>query len=325
MTKHWRRLAAVAGAAIVTASCVADPGSPPAPRAPLVVPPQPATLEGQLAALRAAVEPYRDIAAAERAGWRPFGDDEPLMGQHYHSPGAPDYVHGDPLDFSRPNNLMYTEIGGRRVLTGVAYVVRLGDGEPLPEGFAGTQDRWHVHDFVRAVEAATEDRPLLRWLANSWLDAHYRGRGDNRGRLAMVHAWVTLPNPDGVFADYNRAVPYLKLGLPEGSWEGGTMAAARGLNLATTTGCTVQGGTLWVANATPEQTREIARACAEAATRVRAVLSGRPDRRAINQAGEAAWRDFDAVWRRVLTPQQQARIAALTEHGSDHGAGHHHH
>jgi len=31
--------------------------------------------------------------------------------------------------------------------------------------------------------------------------------GDNRGRVATVHAGVTLPNPDGIFADTNRTAP----------------------------------------------------------------------------------------------------------------------
>lgn len=91
------------------------------------------------------------------------------------------------MDFRRPNNLMYTDIGGEKRSTGVAYVVRIGDGESVPEGFVGHSDRWHVDDFVRAIEAATEERPLLGWIANWWLDRNYRSKGDNRGRLAMVH------------------------------------------------------------------------------------------------------------------------------------------
>lgn len=299
------------------AGCVAS-APPPAPRAPLAFPGQPVTLEAQLAAVRAAVEKYRDFAVAEREGWKPFGGDEPLMGYHYSGP-APDYVSGDQLDFSQPNNLMYTDIDGRKVLTGVAFVVRIGDGEPVPEGFAGDSDRWHVHDFVRAIEAATEERPVLGWIANWWLDRNYRSKGDNRGRLAMVHVWVALPNPNGVFADFNRTVPYLKLGLPESYWDGASVEAARGLNLATEGGCDAIDGTLWIATASDKQKRAIKEACQSAAGEVRAALRG-ADKAGVNMAGEAAWARFDAAWDAVLTPAQKARVAAMSEHGSDgHG------
>ena len=33
---------------------------------------------------------------------------------------------------------------------------------------------------------------------------------------------------------------------------------------------------------------------------------------------------YDAAWNRVLTPAQKARVAAMSEHGSDgHGSDHH--
>jgi hypothetical protein len=288
----------------------------PQPRAPLIDDYRPATLDAQLEELRAAIDRYRDFAVAEREGWKPFGDDEPLMGRHYYNESAPDYVAGDPLDFSRPNNLMYTEIDGEQVLTGVAFVVRLAEGEPVPEGFAGNMDRWHVHDFIEAIAAATEERPLLGWIANWWLDENYRNKDDDRGRLAMVHAWVTMENPDGMFADYNRTIPYRKLGLQESYWQGASEEAARGLNLATTSGCEAISGTLWIATVDREQERTLKSACARAGGSVRAALA-RGEKAAVNAAGERAWADFDAVWERVLTSEQKARVDAMSEHGAD--------
>lgn len=273
--------------------------------------------------MRVAVRKYRDFSVAEREGWKPFGGDEPLMGIHYSGP-APDYVHGDQLDFSQPNNLMYTDIDGEKVLTGVAFVVRIGEGEPVPEGFAGHQDRWHVHDFVRAIEAATEERPLLGWIANWWLDRNYRSKGDERGRLAMVHVWVALDNPDGIFADYNRTVPYAKLGLPDSYWQGASESAARGLNLATPGGCEAIDGTLWIATVSRDQERALKRACEQAADDVRRSL--RSDRKSeINRAGERAWRRFDDAWDAILTAEQKARVAAMSEHGSDGHSNDMHH
>lgn len=289
------------------------------------MPSLPPAARPQVQAAHRAAERYRDFAIAEREGWKKFGDDGPMVGEHWYLPldkGGVDYRAGQPIDFSRPSNLMYTWIGGRRVLTGLTYNVRIGPDDPVPEGFAGDRDSWHVHDFRAGVAAATRDRPILRWLANGWLDKHWRGAE----RMAMLHVWVGGPaNPDGVFAHYNRALPYLKLGLPAGHASGASLAAARGLNLATENGCRVQiDGALWIANAGGAKKRLHA-ACKAAADHVRPVLAS-GDKARINLMAEHAWAMFDAAWNRELTPEQRARIAALTEH--DHPVpaqeGHHH-
>lgn len=282
----------------------------------------------QVAQVARAIEKYKNFSVTEAEGWRKFGDDEPLMGEHWYPPeslGWEEYLGSDArLDFARPSNLMYTEIGGEKVLTGVAFVARLAEGERVPEGFAGSADKWHVHDFVRAVNAATEERPLLRWLANWWLDANYRNKGDDRGRLAMVHVWASLPNPDGPFADHNRLLPYMKLGLPTEYAHGGSVDAALGLNLATEGGCdAAAGGKLWIANAKRKQERAIKSACQQAARDVSAALRDHREHPAmLNAAAERAWRGFDAVWNRTLTPVQRERVAAISEHGEGAHGGH---
>lgn len=270
----------------------------------------------QLHALAEAIAPYHDFRVAEREGWKKFGGDEPLMGEHWYHPKGPDYVGSDPdLDFTRPSNLMYTSIGGKRVLTGVTFNVRLGDGESVPEGFDGKADRWHVHDTLRAIEAALKDRPFLRWLANGWIDANYRDKGDDRGRLAMVHVWLGVENPDGIFADHNRMVPYLKLGLPDSHASGGSMGAAHGLALATDTGCadTVD-GKVWIANVPKKTAKALRSACQAEATIVRQELRSTPAR--LNSVAEGAWKRFDAKWQAALTPEQHNRIAQMAEHGN---------
>ena len=278
------------------------------------------TTRSQLDRLAAAVAPYRDFAVAQRQGWTKFGGDAPLMGEHWSLPpnkGGIDYHAGQPIDFARPSNLMYTDIGGRRVLTGATFNVRLGDGEQVPDGFAGSADMWHVHDFRAAVAAATEDRPLLRWLANGWMDKNW----GSRGRLAMVHVWVgDIPSPDGVFAHANRAIPYAKLGLPLGFASGASETAAKGLELATQGGCgeSIDGG-LWVANVSGRIKAQLHRACDLAAAHVRSGLRQR-DKAEVNAMAEHGWAMFDAEWQRALTPRQRERIAAITEHGgADHG------
>ena len=293
------------------------------------MPPQ---AQAQLRTVEQAVARYRDFEVAKREGWKKFGGDSPLMGEHWHLPaerGGLDYVSGQPIDFRRPSNLMYTWIGGKRVLTGVSFNVRIAPGEPVPEGFAGSADEWHVHDFPKAVAAALQDRPFLRWVANSFGPPHFVGKGDGRGRLAMVHVWTgPIPNPDGPFAHRNRAIPYAKLGLPLSFAQSGSEAAARGLMLATDKGCeeTIDGA-LWIANAPGKVKSRLHSACRAAADHVRLGLkSGR--KAEVNAMAEHGWAMFDAEWNRLLTPQQRARIAAITEHGPAHegsNGGHQHH
>lgn len=279
-------------------------------------------LEAQLAGLNAAVARYRDFEMAKREGWKKFGGDGPLMGEHWYLPkerGGLDLVGRQPIDPARPSNLMYTDIGGKRVLTGVTFNVRIAPGQPVPEGFAGSADKWHVHDFEHALATVLKDRPMLRWAANNWFLGPMRKRGDNHTRLAMVHVWTGLPNPDGLFADQNRLLPYLKLSLPADYAIGATLEAAKGLHLATPRGCAerIDGGA-WVANINLATRRELHRVCAAAARHVRAALSSR-DPRHVNAMGEHGWRMFDAAWQRLLTAEQKARIASITEHG-EHGS-----
>ena len=93
-------------------------------------------LRAQIAAVRAATERYRDHANAVKDGFRRFGQESPLMGEHWY---RRDLV-GASLDLRHPSTLQYANIGGRKVLVGVAYSVYRRPGEPLPEGFAGAED-----------------------------------------------------------------------------------------------------------------------------------------------------------------------------------------
>jgi hypothetical protein len=141
----------------------------------------------------------------------------------------------------------------------------------------------------------------------------------------MVHAWVTLPNPDGVFADHIRTLPYLKLGLPVNWASGASKNAARGLHLATPKGCAdTLDGAIWIADTGRAKAKALRQACAEAAAHVREGLkSGEP--RQVNAMAEHGWAMFAQARDRILTPEQKARIAALTEHGAEDPAHAHHH
>src|SRR5687767_6426868 len=69
-----------------------------------------ADLEKQVAAVRSATERYRDFANAQRDGYKLFGKEGPLMGEHWY---RADIVKA-PLDLKRPSTLQYATINGKR-------------------------------------------------------------------------------------------------------------------------------------------------------------------------------------------------------------------
>ena len=275
-------------------------------------------LARQIEAVRAATARYRDHAAATADGYRRFGKEGALMGEHWYHP---DFVRL-PLDLSRPSTLQYATLDGKRVLVGVAYTLYQRPGEPLPEGFAGEEDRWHSHDVVKIARTVTEERPLLRWLAERRIRSGKAGAGQGRTRLTMVHAWVWLDNPEGVFAQEHTALPYLRAGLPAGSAEPGNVDAARGVALLDPSTCGQEVRRVRVL-ARPGRgvEREVRRACEAAAGEVRRVRASGAGREELNEAAARAWTGFVEDRDAVLTPEQRARLEVAVEHEM---AGHAH-
>jgi hypothetical protein len=140
---------------------------------------------------RAATAVYRDRNAAIRAGYRRIGPDLPEMGQHWLQPAL--LVDGR-FDAARPVLLNYIDIGGVPTLAGVAYALLL-DGEELAPQMPNGR-RWHDH-------------------TGSLTDEVIDGIGMRTGsaRVAMLHAWIWIPNPAGMFAESNWALPYVRVGL----------------------------------------------------------------------------------------------------------------
>ncbi len=271
------------------------------------------SLNAEITAAHRAAQKYLSVSAAKRAGWRGFGGDEPLMGIHYQNSNAPDYVLGDRIDPARPSNLMFTDINGKTALVALSYNVRIRPGDPLPAGFTGTRDVWHVHNFEDAIAAATLDRPFMGWIANAWLDG--KMRQDGRTRVAMVHLWL-IPNPEGQFATHNPVLAYLDHGLPA-DWADG-MAAARGVALGTPNGCDeALNARYFLANVPRRTQRQINRLCESLARDVRAAIP--QGKEALNTAGRRADAQLSSALDKALTSQQKARIAAIVEHGSSHG------
>lgn len=270
-------------------------------------------LRAQIEAVRAATSRYRDHANAVKDGFRLFGQESPLMGEHWY---RRDLV-GQALDLRRPSTLQYATIGGRKVLVGVAYSVYRRLGDPLPEGFSGADDHWHTHDVARLASAATADRPVLRWLVQRRIRNGKIGP-DGRSLLTMVHAWVWLDNPDGTFALQHRALPYLRAGLPAEWAARGDTASAEGIQLLAPGACRGEVARMdKLVRLDGAQERALASACEQHAARLRASLDRR-DADAANAAAARAWSGYLLSRGRILRPGQAARIhtvmAAAMEH-----------
>jgi hypothetical protein len=285
--------------------------------APSAAQPASVALEAEVQRVRQATERYRDIDAARRDGYRRFGQEGALMGEHWYHPDAV----RRPLDLARPSTLQYATIGGRKVLVGVAYTYYRRPGEPVPEGFAGASDTWHTHDVTRLARTVTAERPLLRGIVERRIRRGRVGAGDGRTLLTMVHAWVWLENPDGLFAEQHRALPYLRAGLPASHAVGGSEHAALGVSLLAENGCADEvRRTDRLAGLSREQARDLRRACDRRAEAVRAVRDAPVAR--LNAAAERAWTDYLADRARVLRPEQMERMQRVMEAAVE--AGHIH-
>jgi hypothetical protein len=265
-------------------------------------------LDAQVERVRQATERYRDIGVARREGYRLFGAEGPLMGEHWYHPDAV----RRPLDLARPSTLQYATIGGRKVLVGVAYTYYRRPGEPVAEGFAGTGDAWHTHDVTRLARTATARRPLLRGVVERRIRRGRVGAGDGRTLLTMVHAWVWLENPDGMFAQQHRALPYLRAGLPASHAEGAGEEAALGVSLLAPDGCAAEvRRTDRLAGLSRGQANELRRACDRHAAAVRAVRDGPAP--ALNAAAGRAWPAYLADRACVLRPEQAERMRRVMD------------
>jgi hypothetical protein len=133
-----------------------------------------ATTGEQLLEVTKRTSRFRDIDRAR--GYENINVFLPNMGCHYLNAGLLDGT----FDHRRPEILVYAEEPGRDpLLVGVEYAVPLALSDTPPEGFAGDYDVW------------TRNETFQLW---------------------TLHAWIFLPNPDGVFAAEN---PLVTQGSPE--------------------------------------------------------------------------------------------------------------
>ena len=139
---------------------------------------------------------FQNINEAIAAGYRLVGPDFPGMGEHWVN--VRQVVQRD-LDLASPAVLSYVKIGRDQILTGVAYTWPLRPAEAPPDFI--TSGIWHTH------KGSIDEETLV-------LNPRGMTHGGNDHQLAMVHAWVWVDNPAGVFEQDNWALPFLRLGLP---------------------------------------------------------------------------------------------------------------
>lgn len=153
-----------------------------------------------VAAVREATARFRDREQAVIAGYRPIGPDFPGMGEHWIS--VPLLLEGR-LDPARPPILEYAEIGGVMTLTGAAFAVLVpAGGAPPTEGIPAGANPWHYHGGTVDEESFVLGH------------AHGAPARSDQPRMAVLHVWAWLDNPDGPFATDNWALPFARLGLP---------------------------------------------------------------------------------------------------------------
>ena len=167
-------------------------------------------VERFVADARKATERFKDITVAVSESYLKVGPDFPAMGEHWVNS---EYIMRAEFNPARPAILTYATIGGKHTLTGAVYALALRPGEeppPLPDNV-----QWHAH-------VGTIDEESL-------LFGHDRGSGGDELRLVVMHAWIWLDNPDGMFTTDNWTLPLARLGLTA---SGKTpMPAARALSL----------------------------------------------------------------------------------------------
>lgn len=149
-----------------------------------------------LSATKEASAAFHDRRTAIAAGYRRIGPDVPSMGEHWINPRI---VVADSFDVTQPALLTYIKVGGRPVLTGVVYAVPLTAGQAPPAMFGGDA-MWHEHNGTLDEEALLPDH-------------HTAPSGATGTRLAILHAWLWSPNPQGMFATDNWTIPFLRRGL----------------------------------------------------------------------------------------------------------------
>jgi hypothetical protein len=147
-----------------------------------------------LSAARKAATRYADRERAIAEGYRPLGPETPSMGAHWvHIGLIADHV----FDPARPSLLSYVTVDGDPLLAGVGFALALDGGEEPPAAPDGGM--WHDHAGTVAEEVREHGQEAAAVTSGP--------------RVAVLHAWLGVPNHAGTFATENWSLPWVRLGL----------------------------------------------------------------------------------------------------------------
>ena len=156
-------------------------------------------LVAQLDVVREATERYRDVDVALKAGYRQATEEVPNMGAHFVHPL---WSLDGRFDPARPEILLYVkDEADEWELVGTSFVQSLLlAGFDHPETFVGPLDNWHVHYDLCTGPTFTSrsaTQAECRRDGGVWVPAYGW----------MIHAWVWVDNPLGVFTMWNPSIP----------------------------------------------------------------------------------------------------------------------
>lgn len=149
----------------------------------------------QLNSIRASTQRFHDVRVATEAGYIQSTDEVPNMGAHFVHPV---YSMDGIFDPTRPEILLYTRDDvGQWELVGTSFVQPLNVvGSDHPTAFIGSLDNWHIHYHLctgakfRSRSATKSD---CKKAGGLWVPTYGW----------MIHAWVWVDNPLGVFNMWN--------------------------------------------------------------------------------------------------------------------------
>ena len=163
------------------------------------------TIDEVVAEVRRATEPYRDIARARADGFVQISGMEARHGYHFINVNSPVLtatgMATGQLELARPPMLLYVERDSVWRLVGVEYAL---PSAPVPNPLPGASWHWH--------EASCHYRDYQELPARRGPDCPPRHPQSGEPfvlwhpAFAVAHVWAWHENPDGVFAEENRAL-----------------------------------------------------------------------------------------------------------------------
>ncbi|MGB2627637.1 MAG: hypothetical protein WAK20_12680 [Candidatus Acidiferrum sp.] len=150
---------------------------------------------------RQATAKYQDVHAAEADGYQMVGGDMPGMGIHYILTMEP-----NGFDLEKPPILLYVKnspLHGGYSLAGVGYLWNAPegpDGQPLNPPFPKSLAIWHRHENICVLPHLENPHGLS--------ESQCREQGGHfiAKTQWLVHAWIWIDNPAGVFSAENPAL-----------------------------------------------------------------------------------------------------------------------